>query len=245
MKTCYLGMNLPIWKTQKDNPKNGQITFGLTVQLRPDSAVERSPKLTAQFLTVYDKHPIQEPAMNVASEARVRPTYPHLRTNFVRYVLIYPLGIIPAGMELPEPEVYTPGQIHQYHWQFQNTDPDVGKTVDLAGLRWTIRALEHYKAAHDDGLPTKSVYVAYCTCDGSPAKPYDWDNDPPIPYVIFDANWEKDDETSEPWGWIEEGTLEMHFAKSARSLTINAGVRQIQTFKPVDAVCPEYRIYWA
>lgn len=167
--------------------------------------------------------------MNVLLE----PTAKVKATHFIDLTLIYPYGEIPPNWEMPDPDVYTPtGPIHANDYRFSSDRPEIGKVYEAQGFIWTVKALDHYVHLDPDA-EVKHVWTAYCTKDGTDAKPYDWDNDPPIQFIVLDENLE----------WVTNGCLNPMFRhESMKDLPT-----EYQAFYPTSDIgsCPEYRIYWA
>lgn len=102
-----------------------------------------------------------------------------------------------------DPENYDSSiPIELYRVQFSLEEPQIGQTIAVDGILWSIRRRSHFSTMGGPEHPTREAWVLDCTIEGDVPEKTDWlSPEPPILYAL--AGW--CGETTDGEGGFEYG----------------------------------------
>jgi hypothetical protein len=151
---------------------SGLTTFGQITIVKLDKDVEDTLRATVQ--SILESAKLEEQNMNVLSDLTLK--------HLVQYVLVYPIGCTPPGIEASEFS-----RFEDYRFAFTDTDPQIGENCPFNDANWVVIDIQTYSPQASDS-PTQSLHIVVCTQDGQPVDREDWDSAPPILYIPVLAN---------------------------------------------------------
>jgi hypothetical protein len=160
--------------------------------------------------------------MNVLSDLMLK--------RLVQYVLVYPIGRTPTGVEASEFS-----RFEDYLFAFTDTDPQIGETRSFNNESWVVVDIQTYESQTSD-CPTHSLHIVVCTQDGQPADREDWDSPPPILYVPVLANGTLalNDDGSSHYGIIDDARY-----LPRRNIFEDWEITQPQWFEPTQEIATQ------